>query len=136
MNSLLAGPNATIWTTSLANELGRCAQGLSKHHTHQTKIDGTDTIFFLKPGQVPAGQKITYANFVCTMYPTKSEVHCVQMTVVGDHLDTYQDVCSPAVGITDTKLHINSTILDAHKGVRYCTTDLKDFFLNLVMKIF
>ena len=58
------------------------------------------------------------------------------MTVGGDHLDAYQDVRSPAVSIIDTKLHINSTISDAKHGARYCTADLKDFFLTSDMKIF
>ena len=42
---------------------------------------------------------------------------------------------SPAVSIIDTKLHINSTISDAKHGARYCTTDLKDFFLTSDMKL-
>ena len=58
------------------------------------------------------------------------------MTVGGDHLDAYQDVRSPAVSIIDTKLHINSTISDAKHGARYCTADLKDFFLTSDMKFF
>jgi hypothetical protein len=45
-------------------------------------------------------------------------------------------VHSPAVGITNTKLHINSTISDAKYGVCYCTGDLKDFFLVSEMKVF
>jgi hypothetical protein len=43
---------------------------------------------------------------------------------------------SPAVGIVDTKLHLNSTISDAKHGARCCTGDLKDFFLVFKMKIF
>ena len=58
------------------------------------------------------------------------------MTVGGDKLDAHQDVRSPAVGITDTKIHINSTISDAHRGARYCTADLKDFFLCSIMHIY
>jgi hypothetical protein len=63
------------------------------------------------------------------MRPGKAEPHRIRMTVGGDRLDACQDVRSPAVGITDTKLHINSTISDAKDGARYCTGDLKDFFL-------
>jgi hypothetical protein len=58
------------------------------------------------------------------------------MTVGGDRLDAFQDVRSPAVGLTDTKLHLNSVISDAKKGARYGTADLKDFFLQSLMKIF
>ena len=136
IDSLLVGPDSSIWTTSLTNELGRCSQGISKSRSAATKIAGTQTIFFIKPNQVPAGRKVTYANFVCTMRPNKSEVYRIRMTVGGDRLDAYQDVRSPAVGITDTKIHLNSTISDAHKGARYCTADLKDFFLNSTMHVY
>jgi hypothetical protein len=70
------------------------------------------------------------------MRPGKAEPYRIRMTVGGDRLDAYQDVRSPAVGITDTKLHINSTISDAKDGARYCTGDLKDFFLVSQMKTF
>jgi hypothetical protein len=52
------------------------------------------------------------------MRPGKAEPYRIRMTVGGDRLDAYQDVRSPAVGITDTKLHINSTISDAKDGAR------------------
>jgi hypothetical protein len=58
------------------------------------------------------------------------------MTVGGDKLDAYQDVRSPAVSLIDTKLHLNSTILDAKHGARYCTGDIKDFFLGSTMKVY
>jgi len=51
------------------------------------------------------------------------------MTVGGDCLDAYQDVDSQLVSTLDSKLHINSTLSDAHKGDTYCTADIKDFFL-------
>jgi hypothetical protein len=55
------------------------------------------------------------------------------MTVGGNLLNAYQDVCSPAVGLLDAKLHFNSVISDAHHGARYCTGHLKDFFLQSIM---
>ena len=88
------------------------------------------------PNQVPPNRKVTYANFVCTMRPGKSEVYRVRMTVGGDRLDAYQDVRSPLVGLIDTKIHLNSTISNAHKGARYCTGDIKDFFLGSSMDTF
>jgi len=47
---------------------------------------------------------------------------------VGDRLDAYQDVFSPAVCLLDAKIHFNSTISNAHNGARYCTEDTKEFF--------
>jgi hypothetical protein len=136
INMLLQGPDKNIWTKSLTNEWARCAQGISKNHSVSTAITGNQTIFFIPPHKVPAGRKVTYSNFVCTMRPGKAEPYRIRITVGGDKLDAYQDVRSPAVGITDTKLHINSTISDAKFGARYCTGDLKDFFLVSEMKVY
>jgi hypothetical protein len=58
------------------------------------------------------------------------------MTVGGNLLDAYQDVRSPAVSLLDAKLHFNSVISDAHRGARYCTGDIKDFFLQSLMAIY
>jgi hypothetical protein len=136
IDSLLQGPDKDIWTTSLTNEWGRCAQGVSKNRPAAKHVVGNQTIFFICPDQVPAGRKVTYSNFVCTMQPGKAEPYRIRMTVGGDKLDAYQDVRSPAVGMLDTKLHLNSTISDAKHGARYCTGDLKDFFLCSDMPIY
>jgi hypothetical protein len=120
----------------LANEWGRCAQGISNHRAASDKVIGNNTIFFIPPNKVSNGFKATYAHFVCTMRPGKAEPYRIRKTVGGDRLDAYQDVRSPAVGITDTKLHINSTISDAKHGTRYCTGNLKDFFLVSDMPIY
>jgi hypothetical protein len=59
------------------------------------------------------------------------------MTVGGNLLDAYQEVRSPAVRLLDAKLHFNSVISDAHRrGARYCTGDIKDFFLQSLMTIY
>ena len=136
IDSLLSGPDSAIWLKSLSNEWGRCTQGLHKSRSVDDTILGNNTIVFIFPHQVPAGRKVTYANFVCTMRPGKAEVFRIRMTVGGDRLDAYQDVRSPAVGVIDTKLHLNSVISDAHLGARYCTGDLKDFFLVSDMPIY
>jgi hypothetical protein len=136
IDSLLAGPDSIIWTRSLSNEWGRCTQGLHKSRTISEQIAGNETMVFLLPHQVPAGRKVTYANFVGTMRPGKAEVYRLRMTAGGDRLDAYQDVRSPAIGLIDYKLHLNSVISDAYLGARYCTADLKDFFLVSDMLIY
>ena len=137
LDSLLRGSDSTIWTRSLSNEWGRCMQGVGKNtRPAGEQIVGNDTMFFIKPADVPTGRKVTYATHVCTMRPGKSEKYRVRMAVGGDRLDAYQDVRSPAVGVTDTKLHINSVISDAARGARYCTGDIKDFFLGSAMAVY
>ena len=136
IDSLLRGPDSIIWSKSLTNEWGRCTQGLSKNCAVSDRINGNNTMFFIFPNQVPHGRKVTYAQFVCTMRPGKAEPWRIRMTVGGNLLDAYQDVRSPAISLLDAKIHFNSVISDAHLGARYCTGDLKDFFLVSDMLIF
>ena len=55
------------------------------------------------------------------------------MTAGGNRLDYPGNTSSPAVSMLDAKLHINSTISDAHKGARYFGIDLKNFYLDTPM---
>jgi hypothetical protein len=70
------------------------------------------------------------------MRPGKAETYRIRMTIGGDRLDAFQDVRSPAIGIIDTKLHVNSTISDADEGARYATCDIKDFYLGSKVAVF
>jgi len=136
IDSLLRGRHSDKWYASLTNEWGRLCQGLTKTRKPTEQIVGNNTMFFIFPHQVPPGRKVTYAQFVCTMRPTKPEPWRIRMTVGGNLLDAYIDVRSPAVGLIDVKCHWNSVISDAHKGARYCTADLKDFFLVSTMPVY
>ena len=51
------------------------------------------------------------------------------MTASRDRLDCPYDVSSPAVSMTNSKLHINSTISKAHKGAHYVGIDITIFYL-------
>ena len=51
------------------------------------------------------------------------------MTIGGDKLDYTKETASPTANLLDTKILINSTILDAEKNARFMTIDIKDFFL-------
>ena len=64
----------------------------------------------------------------------KSEPRQVRITVGDDRLSYNADVGSPAANMLETKIIINSTISDAHRGARFVSADLKDFFLTTPMK--
>jgi hypothetical protein len=136
IDSLLRGPDGLKWYQSLTNEWGRCTQGVTQSRSVNEQIAGNNTMHFILPHQVPAGRKVTYATFVCTMRPGKAEPWRIRMTVGGDRLIVDFDVRSPAISMLDMKLHINSVISDAKHGARYCTADLKDFFLQSFMKVY
>ena len=134
--TLRAGPSKNIWDKSLANEIGRLAQGVGKRRKVDEKIIGTNTILFITKDQVPSGRKVTYANFVCDYRPLKTEQYRVRCTTGGDKLEYPGDASSPTISLIDTKLHLNSVISDAKTGARYLCIDIRNFYLGTPMKYF
>ena len=108
---------------SLSNEWGRLAQG------NKYGVSSTDTIEFITKEQVPKGRDVTYATFVLDYRPLKEEQCWIRIVVGGDRLSYQSDAGSPATDMVETKIIVNSTISDAHKGARFMTMDIKDFFL-------
>ena len=88
LDRLLKDQVAKIWSRFNTNEWGRLIpNGVGKYRPKSERIAGTGTLFLNHKLQVPEGQKITYANWVCNIRPQKSETHRVQMTSRGDRLD-------------------------------------------------
>lgn len=77
-----------------------------------------------------------YANVFNNVRPLKDEIHRVRMTVGGDRLEFEYDSSSSAVSLLDTKSLLNRVISDVHKVSRYCTADIKIFYLNNPMQKF
>jgi hypothetical protein len=128
IDSLLNGKMKATWAIAISNELGRLSQGI------QDRVVPTDTIDFIKKSEIPNNKKVTYANFICDYRPLKSEPYRVRLTVGGDKLECEYDAGSPAASLLESKLIINSTISDAHKGARFLSADLKDHFLASPME--
>ena len=128
IDSLLKGPNKATWEKSLSNEFGRLAQG------NNAGVRSNDAIDFIPFSEVPSNRDVTYATFVCDYRPLKTEPCRVRMVVGGDRLSYPNDPASPAASLLETKLLLNSTISDAHKGARFLTCDLKDHFLASPMQ--
>ena len=131
IHKLLKGPDATTWERSLANEFGRLLpHGVGNTRPPHERVQGTSTIFPIRRADMPQNRTATYANFVCDIRPQKKETHRVRCTAGGNLLDYPDDPSSPAVSVLDAKIHINSTISDAHKGARYMCVDIKNFYLG------
>jgi hypothetical protein len=94
---------------------------------------GTNTIVFTKHNDIPIDrQKDTTYGRVCLNYcPEKDDPNCTRLTVGGNLLNVPGDCGTPTVDMVTVKLHLNSVI--STKGARYCTIDLKDFYLNTPM---
>ncbi len=113
------------WQISAANEFGRLAQGVGK------RIKGTDTIKFIRRSDVPKGRSITYAKFVCQVRAMKAEQNRTRLTVGGNRVDYPFGVTTKTADITTFKMHINSVVSRPKR--RYCTMDVKNFYLNTPM---
>eukprot|EP00957_Ditylum_brightwellii_P205286 15343203-Ditylum_brightwellii.AAC.1 len=101
---LIKSQDKAIWSTSMANEMGRLAQGVGN------RIKGTDTIFFIKHDQVPQGKIPTYARIVCDIWLQKEETHQTRI-IVGGNLVNYQgNVSAPTAELSTAKLLFNSVI--------------------------
>ena len=86
---------------------------------------------FIHKYEVPAHKLVTYANFMCDYRPLKSEPFQVQMTVGGDKLSYDDDTVSPTASLLEAKILVNSVISNCKKhDSKFCTMDLKDFFLT------
>ena len=128
IDSLLAGKSTKTWSKSLSNEWGRLSRG------NDYGVKGTETIDFIYKHQVPPENKVTYASCVCDYRPLKDEPCRVRITVGGDKLDYHGDAGSPTANLLETKIIINSTISDAHRGARFMCADIKDHFLATPMQ--
>ena len=129
IDKLITDPTtAPTWSRSLENELGRLPQGFKNRVTPQDALD------FIRFNKVPQERKVTYANFVCDYRPLKAEKFRVRMMIGGDKLDYHEDTASPTASLIETKLLINSVISDHknHKS-KFCSIDIKDFFLTTPM---
>ena len=115
------------WETSLANELGRLAQGIRD-------IKGTDTIHFVSKSEIPADRwkDIMYGKIVVEYKPDKTEKHRSRLTVGGDRISYPYDVSAPTCGLPVIKLLWNSVL--STPGARYFTMDVKNFYLGTPMK--
>jgi Reverse transcriptase (RNA-dependent DNA polymerase). len=113
----------------MSTEIGRLAQGLPGQ-TGQ----GTNTIKFIAPSQVPKDKFVTYARIVSDIHPQKEDPNCIRITVGGNLLHYDHDTGTPSADLTTTKLFINSVI--SSEDACFITLDVKDLYLNTIMPEF
>jgi hypothetical protein len=116
-----------LWGKSYTKELRCLAQGMPG------VSKGTNTIIFIHHENIPHNCKrdVRYVC-VCVNYcQEKEDPNRTQVTVGGNLLHYPGDCSTPTVDMITVKLHLNSVI--STKNTRYCTIDLKDFYLNTLM---
>ena len=116
---------ARTWNTSSANEFGRLAQGVGN------RVEGTNTLRFIRKKDIPKGKRATYARYVCDIRPHKEEVHRVRITVGGNLIEYPFSVTTKT---TDMTILFNSVL--STPGARFLTIDIKNFYLNTEMDIY
>jgi hypothetical protein len=116
-----------LWGKSDTKDLGRLAQGVPG-----TK--GTYTIVFIKYDDIPLDRRrhIMYGKTVVTYRPEKDNPNRTRLTVGGNQIVYPEDVSTPTVERMTVKMYLNSVI--STKGARYCTFDIKYFYLNTPME--
>jgi Reverse transcriptase (RNA-dependent DNA polymerase). len=122
-------PVRDIWLRAMSTEIGRLAQGLPGQAGQ-----GTNTIKFIAPSQVPKEKFVTYARIVSDIRPQKDDPNRIRITVGGNLLHYDHDTGTPSADLTTTKLFLNSVISSDH--ARFITLDVKDFYLNTPMPEF
>ena len=88
---------------------------------------------FIRHDDVPIDRRrdVTYGR-VCVNYrPEKVDPNRTRLTVGGNRITYPGDCSTPTVDMVTVKIHLNSVI--STKNARYCTIDLKDFYLNTPM---
>jgi hypothetical protein len=114
-----------LWRNSNAEEIGRLAQGYKD-------IKGTNTMFFIRPNQIPKDRKPTYLRVVCAYRPEKDNPERVRWTCGGDRVDYPGKVSTETADLTSSKILFNSVI--STPDARFMGIDLKDFYLGTPME--
>ena len=113
--------DASVWSNSMCNELGRLSQGEGKNA-------GADTIEFIFHKDKPKYRRAAYVRAVCNIRPQKKDNRRTRLTAGGNIIDYSGEVSTPTSDLTTTKLHVNSAISDVK--LRYMCIDVKYFHLN------
>ena len=80
---------------------------------------------------MPKDRKATYVRVVSADRPRKVEQQRIRITVGGDKVDYPGAVTTKCADLTTAKIMFNSVI--STENARFCTMDIKDFYLNTPM---
>jgi hypothetical protein len=126
---LLTSTQGPQWEQAAIEEWARLAQGLPTHNIPSS--EGTNTIRFIAPKDLPPGRKATYPRIVVADRPNKANPKRVRVTVGGDRITYPHDVATKTADLATVKILINSTI--STPGAKWMSIDIKDFYLNTPM---
>ena len=119
--------HSKLWAISLANEIGRLAQGIRD-------IKGTNTFFFIRKSEIPTNRRkdVTYGRIVVTYRPQKSEPNRTRLTVGGDRVNYPFETSTPTADLPTIKMLWNS-VLSTPKA-KFLSMDVANFYLGTPME--
>ena len=124
---LLKSTDGQSWEGSFSDEIGRLYQGNSR-------VPGTDTLFFIRKKDIPKGRTATYVRIVAADRPMKENTRRTRLTAGGDKLDYPYDVSTKTSSMVTTKLVLNHTV--STDKAKFMGIDIKDFYLNNDMEYY
>ena len=89
---------------------------------------------YILKSEVPADCIVTYDNMICDYRPLNSDPHRIRIIVGRDKLECPDDLAPPEASLLETKLLLNITISNAHKGARFLSLDIKYVFIQTYTK--
>ena len=84
--------------------------------------------------KVLSENSVIYASFVYDYCSLKKEVYQIRIIVGDDRLPYEEDARASVANLLETKLLLNSVISDVAKGARFLSVDIKDHFLDTLMR--
>ena len=124
---LITDPSTcATWLHSAANEFGCLAQGLPDN-----RVEPTNTIFFIPFSKVPQHKRPTYAHFVCSYCPQKTEPYRTRITIGSNLIDYPGNLSMKVADMTTFKILVNSTL--STPGACWLGLDFKNYYLGTPM---
>ena len=110
------------WHLSMANEIGRLAQGIGN------RINGTNTIQFIQKVNIPKDKKVTYAHVIADYRSLKSEPFQTQLTIGGNLLHCNETTKTDCATLPTIKTLFNSIM--STPGCWFATGNIKNSTLK------
>ena len=89
---------------------------------------GTNTIFFVPKGELPAGRTVTYEIIVAEIKPQKAETHRTRLTVGGNSIHFPGDFTTTTADLITANIIFNSVL--STKNTKLMCAGIANFYLN------
>lgn len=118
---------------SASNEHKRLLKGTGKKQYFKSRVQGQDTIHFIKKNQVPRHKKVTYVRLYCNHWQKKTdEPNRMRIMVGSDRIEYKRETSTKVSNMGTSEIIIKSTI--STKGANFACWDVGNFYTNLSLE--